>query len=160
MAVKVGKLVSVAFAWALVPTAAVLVLASAHWIASGDRGLFLLSWALALHVVAGAAASYVLHEVGHVIAMGMLCRDIRSIDVRSGFLTFSIIPQGTITRSESILVALSGPAVCGLFGLLLLQTTGSSVGWWYIAHTLFLIPPFGDGMSIVRALRTRSATTA
>ena len=155
MAVRVGKLVCLKFAWAWVPAVAIMVLASAYWISSGNSGFFVLSSTLTLHVVAGAAGSYVVHEVGHVVCMGLLCRGVRSIDVRSDFLRFSITPQGVISRTESILVALSGPGLCGLLGVVVLQVSGSSIAWWYILHVLFLIPPFGDGMSILRACTMR-----
>lgn len=159
-AVRVGKLVGLKFGWALIPTTVVMVLASVHWASSGEPGFFMLSGTLALHVVVGAAGSYVVHEVGHVIAMGLFCPQVHSIEIRSDFLRFSIVPHGSISRAGSILVALSGPGLCGLLGLLTLQVTGSSVGWWYVAHLVFLVPPFGDGMSILRVSTRRLPANA
>ncbi|MEU8660349.1 hypothetical protein [Actinoplanes philippinensis] len=148
---RVARCVLTGFSWALVPVAVMLAAGAAYRAGSGESGLLDLAWLLALHVAGGAAGSYLLHEGGHVLVLSA-CPGVRDIGIHSGLLRFSVVPRGEITRTESILTALAGPGVCGLAGLALLAG-GSPLAWWYLAHLAFLLPVFGDGRSIVRAIR-------
>ncbi|WP_433794752.1 hypothetical protein [Actinoplanes sp. CA-252034] len=148
---RVARRVLIGFSWALVPVAVMLAAGATHRLVSGESGLLTLSWLLVAHVVGGATGSYLLHESGHVLVLSG-CSGVHDIEVRSGLLRFSVVPHGSITRAEGILTALAGPGLCALAGLALLAA-GSPVTWWYLAHLIFLLPVFGDGRSIVRAIR-------
>jgi hypothetical protein len=121
-----------------------------HTVAGPGFGAIFLGFAI--NAVVGAGGSYLLHEVGHAFGLG-LCRGVDRVDLRGGFLRFSLMPHGTLTGSESLLVAVLGPGSCVLVGLLLLMVLPvPSLGIWYVAHVIFLVPPFGDGLAVVRSV--------
>jgi hypothetical protein len=133
---------------------AVALLASIGYaVAAGDAGFLRVFGVFFGYMAVGAAGSYAVHESGHALALG-LCSGVERVDVECRFLRVSLCPVGTVTRLEAIGVALAGPGACvAISGVLALLLPGSGLQWWYLAQGLFLLPPFGDGLCLLRAAR-------
>lgn len=114
--------------------------------------LILLAALIAAHGIIGLFGSYLVHEFGHTIAL-KLTPGIQAIRIERTFLRFSMRPIGTLTGWHIARTACAGPlsAVtigCGIafiFPQLGLQ-------YWYFFHALSLLPPFGDGNSLLFGL--------
>jgi hypothetical protein len=108
---------------------------------------------LGLGYLLALGLSMIIHEGGHGIALHLL-PGITALRTERNWFRFSIQPQGSITAAQAIFAALSGPALCFLIGIF---------GYWgtpyrnlsviFAAHIVFLLPCFGDGRSILTALR-------
>ncbi len=119
---------------------------------AGDPVIEQFSLDFLLHIVM-ISSSVIMHECGHAFVLSR-CHGITSLQIEPKILRFPITPIGVISRSEAITVALSGPVLSSIFGCLIYGLTHRlSLGVIFAAHLVFLFPCFGDGRSIVTALR-------
>lgn len=103
-------------------------------------------------LVAGVAGSYLVHEMGHVVAM-VFVPGIERIVVHAGFMRISLSP-GALPPRAALTGAVAGPGSCVVVGLLLLVSGAMPwAAWCYLAHAVFLLPIFGDGQTAVAAIR-------
>lgn len=118
------------------------------WARSGDGGLLRLTatwWGI---VLGGLIGSFLLHELGHALVL-LRIAGVTRVRLEVSLLRISLVPEGSLTRAESLLTALSGPVVTALVGAGLVAS-GSGLGWWYVMHLAFLLPPFGDGEALLQ----------
>ena len=110
-----------------------------------------------VHMSAGMLGSYVVHESGHFVALGF-CGGVTAVSVESRLARISLRPEGELTPREAIGVAVAGPFGCLNVGAVLMALTPEfGLGWWYLAHVVFLAPCFGDGRALLAALRRLKA---
>ncbi len=127
----------------------------AVWLTTGSAGVLDVAGMLAVHAVAGLLGSFVVHEASHAIALGR-CSHVHGIGVERRLLRISVLPRGELTLPEVRAVAVAGPGASALAGLLLAVTVPwLGLQYWYFAHLVFLLPPFGDGMALVRSVPRR-----
>lgn len=125
-------------------------------VAGGGWGLATLTVDLAIGVAACLVAPFALHETMHLVVLRWGCPGVCGVRTEMTLLRMSITPAGSLTTVQAIGVALAGPGSCVLVGGLLLAVRApewAAVAW--LAHLIFLIPPMGDGRSLVAALKTR-----
>ncbi len=122
------------------------------WGASGDPVPARMFGRLTAIAVGGLVGSFLLHELAH---LGVL-RRIPSVDevlLERTRWRLSLHPRGRMSPGQVALVAVAGPATCVLVGLALwVLAPDSTLRWWYLAHTLALVPPMGDGRAVVTAI--------
>jgi hypothetical protein len=107
---------------------------------------------LFLGYILALALSFLLHELGHAVTLSRFS-GVTAIEVENTWLRFSLRPRGEITAGQAILAALAGPGICLLLGLTLYFGAGlKDFGLIFGGHALFLLPCFGDGRSILRAI--------
>jgi hypothetical protein len=111
---------------------------------------------VALVVWVGFCGSVVCHELGHAVALS-LCPGVSRVRVAWSLTRVSVHPTGTLTPTHAVMAALAGPVPCVAVGLMAGNLGYEVVGGMYLLHGLYLLPPFGDGRSVVRALRGRAA---
>lgn len=139
--------------WPLLVLAGLLLAAAAVWSASsGDRVLLGLALGFARTVALGLVGAFALHEVAHVMVLRRVST-VTTVLVERTTWRFSVIPQGTISPRQSMTVAFAGPAACALVGVGLRASQADPwLSWWFLAHTAFLLPVFGDGRALVSGL--------
>ena len=100
-----------------------------------------------------------IHEYMHVYAMRR--SHVQTIEIANSLWKVSVKTKERIQGRNLILVALSGPCVCFLLGILLFvvwKITGIQVikitGYLYMIHLINIVPPLGDGVMIVKGLLT------
>ncbi|MGL4177281.1 MAG: hypothetical protein ACRCSN_14525 [Dermatophilaceae bacterium] len=142
--------------WPLLASAVCLVALSLGWWVSSDDAMLVRLAAAFLEVVAiGLVGSFALHEWAHVVVLRRVST-VTSIVVERTFWRFSVVPRGSMTARQVVAVAAAGPLVCVVTGLVgLLVDPDALLGWWFVAHGIFLLPPFGDGRSLCSGLRGR-----
>lgn len=101
-----------------------------------------------------------LHEYMHVYAMRRC--NVQTVSIENYLWKVSVKTNEKIQGKKLILVALSGPCVCFLIGALLLpiwKITGIFVmkilAYMYMIHIINIVPPFGDGVMILKGVLTR-----
>jgi hypothetical protein len=137
------------------PVLAILVVGAAAglavWRATGDASVLRLAGVFTMHLLAGLLGSFVVHETGHLLALGR-CQSVSAVVVERRLLRISLQPRGELLVGEACAVAVSGPgASATVGGILVIFARDLGIHYWYLAHLLFLIPPFGDGIAIVRS---------
>ncbi|MGW1072470.1 hypothetical protein [Streptomyces sp. NPDC002537] len=148
--------------WPLLAFIGVLQAAALAWMArSGDPVPAAMAWALlAKPATLGLVLPFALHESAHVLALKRV-RTVTHITIERTAWRTSVLPRGTMTARQTAAVALAGPSACVAVGALLwLSGLDRPLSWWYLAHVVFLLPPFGDGRALwhsLRALRTTSS---
>ncbi|MBQ2746035.1 MAG: hypothetical protein IJF37_10545 [Lachnospiraceae bacterium] len=107
----------------------------------------------------GVIGSYSIHEYVHILLLRR--NGVSQVNVGSSFLKFSIIPDKQLRGKELIIVAVSGPIVCGLIGgisAIIALLSGSLflkiLAMIYSFHLINLIPVFGDGKMFIKGLFT------
>lgn len=97
---------------------------------------------------------FVIHEASHVLGL-KLAPGITHVVFASTLLRFSVIPMGSLVGWQAALIALAGPLAACVSGLpLALALPEYAFHWWFFLHSLFLLPLFGDGRSLVKGLIT------
>ncbi|WP_418275261.1 hypothetical protein ACNHYB_10350 [Isoptericola jiangsuensis] len=122
------------------------------WAVTGDHGLVLLTLPFWKATVLGLIGSFALHESAHV-AFLRRCPGVTSITLERTALRVSVAPTGVLTPRQAALTAVAGPGSCVLVGFSLWATADATLAPWYLMHGVFLLPPFGDGMALVRSMR-------
>ena len=96
-----------------------------------------------------------LHEYMHVYAMRKC--NVKTVDISSCLWKVSVKTNEKIQGKKLILVALSGPCVCFLIGVLLLVLWKISelmvikiLAYLFMIHLINIVPPFGDGMMVLK----------
>ena len=103
--------------------------------------------------VVGLAGAFAVHEVAHVAVLRR-CGGVSGVVMTATPWRFSLEPRGVITHRQVAAVAVAGPAAATGVGLVLwVGLPQAALHWWFIAHLVFLLPIFGDGRSLVLALR-------
>lgn len=141
--------------WPLLVFAGVLLAVALAWMArSGDPVPAEMAWLLLAKPAAlGLVAPFALHESAHALVLKRI-RTVTHIAIERTAWRTSVIPEGTMTARQTAAVALAGPAACVAVGALLwLPGLDRPLAWWYLAHIGFLLPFFGDGRALLRALR-------
>lgn len=120
--------------------------------------LLVTAW-MAKLAVFGLVGSFAVHETMHLLLLKRVTTVTHiSLDVRRSRI--SLQPTGQIGPGQAIAVAVAGPGACVLVGVCL---------WWvdravsvlFLLHFLHLLPLFGDGRTIWRAMSAhRSARRA
>lgn len=104
--------------------------------------------------------SYVVHEVGHLLALYYLYKGpLRLEDALTGI---TITPLEKIAKKRyQIIIALSGPLLCVAIGCVMLAAVSLFHitnfiflfnMYIYFGHLVFLLPIFGDGQAIIIAI--------
>ncbi|WP_229052236.1 hypothetical protein [Aeromicrobium sp. Leaf350] len=128
---------------------------SAWWVTSGDPSLVRLAAELLLVAVVGLVGSFAVHESAHLLALRRV-PTVTAVRLERTAWRLSLHPEGRMTRRHVVLVALAGPGACLGAGLTLAAAAPeSSLRWWFAAHAVFLVPPFGDGRAVLRAILAR-----
>ncbi|MER5888021.1 hypothetical protein ABT160_29740 [Streptomyces sp. NPDC001941] len=143
--------------WPLLLLAGVLLgSALAWWARSGDPVPAAMAWKLLAEPgVLGLVASFALHESAHAWALGRM-PGITGITLERTAWRTSVVPHGTMSARQSAAVALAGPVACAAVGAALwLPDLDRPLSWWYLAHLAFLLPCFGDGRALWRAVASR-----
>lgn len=97
---------------------------------------------------------FVVHEAFHVLGL-KVTPGITHIVFASTLLRFSVIPMGSLAGWQAALIALAGPLAACVAGLpLALALPEYAFHWWFFLHSVFLLPLFGDGRSLVKGLLT------
>jgi hypothetical protein len=137
----------------LLMLAGALLAASCVWLArSGDAGSLTLAWDFTLLILVGLIGSFALHESAHVLLLKRV-PGVTHIALERTMWRFSVRPMGSLSPGELARVAVAGPVSCVAVGAILLVVSPSmSLGWFYLAHGVFLLPFFGDGRNLVTAL--------
>lgn len=141
--------------WPLLMLAGVLLAVALVWMArSGDPVPASMAWLLLVKPAAlGLVAAFVLHESAHFGVLKRI-RTVTHIALDRTAWRTSVIPEGTMTARQTVMVALAGPSACVAVGALLwLSGLDRSLAWWYLAHIVFLLPFFGDGRAIWHSFR-------
>ena len=141
--------------WPLLAFAGVLLAVALVWMArSGDPIPASMAWVLLVKpATLGLVASFALHESAHVLVLKRI-RTVTHIAIERTAWRTSVIPEGTMTATQTAVVALAGPSACVAVGALLwLSGLDRSLAWWYLAHIVFLLPFFGDGRALWYSLR-------
>lgn len=108
---------------------------------------------------AGLLGSYSIHEYVHILLLRR--SGVSDVEIGSTFLKFSIIPNEQLRGKKLIIVAVSGPLVCGLIGgisAIIALRSGSLffkvIAMIYSFHLINLVPIFGDGKMFIKGLFT------
>ncbi|RJF40677.1 hypothetical protein D4740_10935 [Actinomyces sp. 2119] len=133
---------------------------------SGSYGGSLLFVHLLVVVVAGLAGSYSLHEAGHLLAARRWYPAGTQAAWQLTALRVSLLTRGVPpARGARALVAVAGPLPCVVLGAVMAVVSAPTWLWaWYLCHGVFLLPVFGDGITVwrylLRSLRVSSAREA
>ncbi|MBB2987320.1 hypothetical protein [Terracoccus luteus] len=140
---------------------AVLLAAAAAWaVATGDAVPLGVLAQLAGFAVVGVVGSFALHESAHVVALRP-GRGITHVGLEQTWLRLSVVPIGRADGRTVVVAALAGPLACvavGGLGLLVAAALSPVVAlptawcWAFVAHVVLLLPVFGDGRVLARAL--------
>ncbi|MDO5634591.1 MAG: hypothetical protein Q4G34_06945 [Micrococcus sp.] len=138
----------------LAASGALAGLAAGASVASGT-GLWIHATAvLLLHLVLGLLGSFVVHELGHVVALRWWAPGVERIRLDASWTRVSITPVGVLTSGQAIASALAGPGLCVLVGTVIaLASPLWGIQVWYLLHAVFVLPCFGDGRAILTVLR-------
>src|SRR5579859_3587275 len=140
------------FGWALIVPTLFVALAAWLGLSYGSWTTLAIALGILLHTACGMLGSYVLHECAHLAAL-RLCPGVTAISTEIRFLRVSLRPVGELSAREALFVAVAGPLGCAVLGTALsIVLPQVGLGWWYLAHLIFLAPCFGDGRSAVVAL--------
>lgn len=147
------------YSWVLAAPAAFAGTAVWLGVSYGVWGTVPLAWGIFVHASIGLLGSYIVHECGHFVALG-LCRGVIAVRVEATLLRTSLKPEGEITAWESLVVALAGPLGCLILGAAAWSAIPQSgLAWWYVSHFALLAPCFGDGRAAIAAVRRISDRT-
>ncbi|WP_270244562.1 hypothetical protein [Cutibacterium acnes] len=112
-------------------------------------------------VVVGVLGSYLIHEIGHWLALSVTSPDAEA-RWESTLLRISLIVRGSSSPRAIAVNAAAGPLACVALGALTLliggglpseaRSTVRVIGWIYVAHAVFLIPPSTDGNTVLASL--------
>lgn len=98
--------------------------------------------------------SFMLHEYFHILSFKILKKK-GAVRIESTLLRISIIPLFHLSNYQIVMMAMMGPLICFTIGLILFMTASSQlmmyVSYIFLLHIIFLLPPFGDGMMIIKA---------
>jgi len=99
--------------------------------------------------------SFMLHEYFHTLSFKIFNKK-GPVCFESNFLRISIIPLFSLSNFQIMIMAILGPTLCFVIGLVLYVSATSQlmlfISYIFLLHILFLIPPFGDGKMIMKAL--------
>lgn len=105
-------------------------------------------------LIASLLISFMLHEYFHIVSFKLLKKK-GVVRIESTLLRISIIPLFHLSNYQIVVMAIMGPLICFSIGLILFWTASSQlmiyVSYIFLIHIIFLIPPFGDGMMIIKA---------
>ncbi|WP_017197805.1 hypothetical protein [Arthrobacter sp. M2012083] len=97
---------------------------------------------------------FVIHEGSHIIGL-KLAPGITHVVFAGTLLRFSVVPVGNLVGWQAALIALAGPLGACVAGVpLALALPDQAFHWWFFLHSVFLLPLFGDGRSLVKGLAT------
>ncbi|GGJ17510.1 hypothetical protein [Paenarthrobacter histidinolovorans] len=95
---------------------------------------------------------FVIHEGSHVLGL-KLTPGITHVIFAGSWLRFSVVPMGSLVGWQAALIALGGPLAACVAGVpLAAALPDQAFHWWFFLHSIFLLPPFGDGRSLVKGL--------
>lgn len=140
--------------WPLLAFIAALTLAALVWqVRTGDDSLTIAVSPAVKHIMFGFAASFAIHETTHAMVLSR-CPGVTHITIHRTAWRFSLTPLGTLTPLEAAAGAVAGPGVTVLVGAgLYLTGLDTTLALWYLCHLVFLLPFFGDGKTLITALR-------
>jgi hypothetical protein len=139
--------------WPLLLLVSLLLGAAVVWAgASGDvTQLPVAAWLFAA-AVGGLTVSFALHECVHAAVLKRITT-VTEVTVERTWARISLIPHGRMTGWQVATVAASGPVACVLAGAVLAVPHATRpLSWWYLGHALFLLPVFGDGITLLKGL--------
>lgn len=115
-------------------------------------GLVVLGLLIMWLVVTCALIPAVIHELGHALALRYVA-DVRHIRIESTPLRFSLLtPHEDLTPKSSLMVAVAGPAAAFIGGTVWQLMGHSFIAFWWYMHLIMLLPLFGDGKELVKAI--------
>ena len=136
-----------------------IVIISIESIVLACVGAFAEAISFILILFVGVIGSYSIHEYIHIVLFRK--KGVSLVDIGSSFLKFSIIPDRQLRGKELIIVAISGPLVCGVLGgifAIIALLSGSLflkiLALIYSFHLINLVPIFGDGKMFIKGLFT------
>ncbi|MFJ4223904.1 hypothetical protein [Microbacterium sp. NPDC089695] len=133
--------------------AALVAGTTALGMAMGQSAIVSSAVTVAVHYAAGVWASFVVHELGHLVALSR-SRGVTALTLERGIWRLSISPHGDLRPAETLTAAVAGPGICVIVGAALwVGAADLHLHGWYIAHAVFLLPAFGDGRAAVTASR-------
>ncbi|WP_333887892.1 metalloprotease family protein [Clostridium sp.] len=108
----------------------------------------------------GIFMSTLIHEYSHLIFMKLFA--VKNIKIDVSFFRFSLIAKENVKGKELLIISLAGALNCGIVASLLLVLNAlvchnklfSIIIAIYYFHLINIIPCFGDGKMILKALTT------
>ena len=111
-------------------------------------------------VVTCALIPAVIHELGHALALRYVA-GVRHIRIESTPLRFSLLaPHEDLTPKSSLMVAVAGPVAAFIGGTVWQLMGHSFIAFWWYMHLIMLLPLFGDGKELVKAITAIRASGA
>lgn len=130
-----------------------------------DHSWFMIRSILKFHSIffGGLFLSYVLHEYLHLVILKNSHRDGR-VEIEFTLWRISIYPQFKLSAKEMIKVAILPIVVLPIVGVILIlfgkffgQTFLIMTGLLYVFHVINIVPPFSDGMMIIKAIVSKNS---
>lgn len=123
-------------------------------VVTAQPALLLGTTLLAVHYSCGLCASFVLHELGHAIAL-RCSPGVTTLTLERTLWRISVSARGRIRGRDMFVAAAAGPGGCVAVGLLLLLACPDLLlHAWFLAHGLFLVPIFADGRAAIAGARS------
>ncbi|MFJ5955440.1 hypothetical protein ACIQC5_05705 [Paenarthrobacter sp. NPDC092416] len=121
----------------------------------GDPVLLHMGAWLLLHSLC-LMGGFLVHEVAHVLGMKVF-RGVTHVAVGFTAARFSVTPIGRLYGWQIAVIAVFGPgAACAVGALLACFAPGSLLQYWFLLHSAFLLPVFGDGQALITGLKNRN----
>lgn len=145
--------------------AGMLAWAAVWAVSTGDAVPLQMLAQLSGFAVVGVVGSFALHESAHVVALRPRS-GVTHVALEQTWLRLSVVPIGRADGRTVVVAALAGPLACvavGGLGLLAaaalspVVTLPTAWCWAFVAHALLLLPVFGDGRVVARAVLPRLA---
>ena len=115
---------------------------------------------LVVLVVTCALIPAVIHELGHALALRYVA-GVRHIRIESTPLRFSLLaPHEDLTPKSSLMISVAGPVAAFIGGTVLQLMGHSFIAFWWYMHLIMLLPLFGDGKELVKAITAIRASGA
>lgn len=129
-------------------------------IAAEAPGIAQIAGCFLVHSLGGLLGSFVVHELAHAALLRRMS-GLHLIEVVTTFFRFTFAPKGSLVGWKIALIGIAGPITACAMGVALNAVLpASGLHWWYLGHSVFLLPVFGDGKSVLVGLRTWSRLVA
>lgn len=109
-------------------------------------------------LVFGLLLSFMIHEYAHIYMMKFYCGG--RVRIECSLNRISITPEFLIEKIPLLAISLSGPLSCAFIGGIIFlsnnylnHTMIEILAYIYLLHTINLVPPFGDGIMLLKIIR-------
>lgn len=125
----------------------------------GDRSIVSLVLNFNLIIYLGLVLSMILHESFHYVTMKKC--GVKTIGIETNIYRFSVFTEEDVQGKKLLLIALAGVvsttcigAILSVVNLFINSTIIKVIMWIYYIHLINILPLFGDGKMIIKALIT------